>query len=578
MLTPDKEKQEAPAEGTSAKRIKLFSGKRKNASPADGGTPGKKRPRKKVVITAVILAVALLVVLLRGLGADAGNMVTQYTYAAAERRDIIDSLSGSGALEPADSYTVTTLVSGDILSSDFGEGDVVSKGDVLYQIDSSKAATSIERAEISISQIRRSYNKKLESVNDLTITAPIFGTVTGISVETGDTIGTQMVIASIQNTATLTITEYYSDEYEGLIYAGMSANVSVPDHMLNLTGQVKEVSSQKRTSATGISCFAVTVEVANPGSIKVGADATCWLSTVYGAVYPSITDEDGLDAEASTTVYAKISGTVSEICVNNNETVSAGQTIMRLTSDTLSDELQNAADSLKDAELSLQSQYDSLDDYTITAPIDGKIIDKYYKQGEKTEIGKALCIIYDLSSLTLTLDVDELDISQISVGQAATITADAVPGTAYQGIITKIGINGTTVGGVTTYPVSIRIDETDGLLPGMNVDVSIIVKESKNALSIPSDAVEYGGRVLVKTSDGSTGSGAPEGYKYAHVETGASDDNYVEVLSGLNEDDTVAYIPKTALGSNIYEQMRFAESGPPPEGAGGTSRAGGPGR
>lgn len=520
------------------------------AMPQSQAVGKKKNVKKWLVITGAVIAVAVLALSLRGLAGKRADAESEYTYVTAGRRDITDTLAGSGALEPADAYTVTTLISGDILTAGFEEGDVVTKGDVLYEIDSSDAATGIERSELSVSKSQRAYQDKADSLLDLTVKAPISGTITGMTVKTGDTVGTQLAIATIKNTGTLSVTEYYSDEYAGQIYEGMEATVSVPGQMLNLAGQVSEVSAQKRVSDTGVPCFAVTVQVTNPGSLTSGMEATGWLIG-GGTIYPTIEDDDGLDALGSTTVYAKVQGTVSKISVRNGETVSVGQTILELESDTLADEVKNAADSLKDAQLSLQSQYDTLDNYRVTAPIDGTIIDKYYKQGETSESNKPLCIIYDLSYLTLTLDVDELDIGKISVGQKAAVTADAVPDSTYEGTITKIGINGTTTSGVTTYPVTIRIDETKGLLPGMNVDVSIVVKESKNALSIPSGAVEHSGRVLVKTADGSTGEGAPEGYSYVAVKTGASDDNYVEILSGLADGDTVAYIPETAQGGSL---------------------------
>lgn len=141
------------------------------------------------------------------------------------------------------------------------------------------------------------------------------------------------------------------------------------------------------------------------------------------------------------------------------------QVIVVLSSDTLADEIQSASESLRNAELSLESQYDQLDDYTITSPISGTIIDKNYKAGETTESNQVLCSIYDLSYLTMTLSVDELDIADIAVGQTVSITADAVEDATYEGVVTKVSVAGTSSGGVTTYPVTIRIDETDGLLP-----------------------------------------------------------------------------------------------------------------
>ena len=506
-----------------------------------------KLSKKKLIILCAVAALAVLLAILAiwRVTHPEPTVDDLYTFTQVERRSITETLTGSGILEPADSYTVTTLIAEDILSAPFEDGDVVTKGDVLYELDSSNAATSIERAEIALSQTQRNYDKKLGQQADLYITAPISGTVSEFSIRAGDTVRSDTPVAVIENTSTLLITEYYSMEYKDQIYVGMPATVSIPQQMMNLSGSVREVSSLTRTSGTGILCFAVTVELSNPGSLSVGLEATCWLD---GEIYPSVEDDNGLDASSRQIAYADVTGTAADICIRNGETVTAGTTLLRLSSDDLPDELLSAADALRDAELSLQTQIDALENYTVTAPIDGTIVDKYYKEGEKSEAGKPLCIIYDLSSLTLTLAVDELDIRLISVGQKATITADAVEGGTYSGVITRVGVNGTNTGGVTTYPVDIRIDKTDGLLPSMNADVTIVVGKAEKALSVPADAVERNDRILIRSEDGSTDEGAPEGYVYTQVETGVSDGDWVEILSGLEEGDEIAYIPASAYG------------------------------
>ena len=518
----------------------------------------QKKSKKKWLVLALVLALAAGLFLFprRSPGAAGAGMAgSQYIYTQAQHGDITSALTDSGTLEPADSYTVISLVSGEILSAAFETGDVVYEDDVLYRIDSSDTDNSIERSENALAQRQRSYNKLLDSRGDLTVTAPIAGTISGFTAKAGNTVNTNAVAATIEDTSALLLTEYYSDEYAGQIYEGMAATVSISDQMMTLSGSVKEVSSLKRTSPTGVSCFAVTVQVENPGSLTVGTTATCWLT---GGIYPSITDEDGLEAFDRTTVYYDISGTVDKVHVRNGEIVSAGATLVELTSDTLDDSIQDAADALRDAQLSLDSQYDILDNYTIQAPISGTIVDKYYKQGENAETGKTLCTIFDLSSLTMTLNIDELDIMSVAVGQKAQITADAVPGQVYEGTITEVGINGTTSGGVTTYPVKVQIDETDGLLPGMNVDVSIVISQELNVLTVPADAVQTGSRVLVKTTDGSTGEGAPAGYEYVRVEIGASDEDHVQILSGLEAGDEIAYPMTTSL--SIFDMMQMGPS------------------
>ena len=126
------------------------------------------------------------------------------------------------------------------------------------------------------------------------------------------------------------------------------------------------------------------------------------------------------------------------------------------------------------------------------------------------------------------------------------LTADAVTDKTYVGTVTRVSMKGSSSGGTTTYPITIRIDETDGLRPGMNANAEIVVAEASNALVVPNAAVIRGGYVLVTKKSPSAANAvedmdAPEGYVYVKVETGVSDDSYTQIKSGLQEDDTVAY-------------------------------------
>ncbi len=527
-------------------------------------TAKKARSPKKLIITLVVIALvmgAAAIILPRFQPQNPADAMTNaYTFVQAQVRDIVSTLSGSGMLEPTDSYTVSSLVSAEILKADFEDGDIVKEGDVLYEIDSSQLDNTIKTTENSTDNARENYQDALDMRADLTVESDISGIVSGLTVKEGDPVNTAAAIATIEDISTLSITEYYSEAYINDIYMGMQVQVSIPSQMIVLPGTVTGISGATLLEGSGVTSFAVTVSIENPGALTPKMMAS---SALPGEIYPMETDSDGLEARARSLIYADISGTAVDVLVKNGEYVNAGQLLVELESDTLQDQIDSASDALRDAELNLDSRYDSLDDYIITAPIDGTIVEKNYKEGEKSETGKAMCIIYDLSALVMTLNVDELDISRVKVGQQAVITADAVEGSTYIGEVTRVGVNGTTSGGVTTYPVSIEILETEGLLPGMNVDIEIVTEQKMDVVSIPADAVQRGGMVLVQTEDGTTGEGAPEGYAFKALEIGTSDEDFAEVISGLSEGDQIAYIPPSDTSFDIFDMF---ESGQMPAG------------
>ena len=186
-----------------------------------------------------------------------------------------------------------------------------------------------------------------------------------------------------------------------------------------------------------------------------------------------------------------------------------------------------------------------------------------------------MCIIYDLSYLEMTLDVDELDILDIQVDQKAEITADAISDRTFEGVVTSISSAGTT-----TYPVTIRIDDTGSLMPGMNATAVIDIASAEDALSVPNAAIVRGNYVLVTESSPSAANAvssmkAPDGYVYVKVTTGVSDDDYIAVTSGLEEGDTIAYDSSTASQSSSDDQNSFPGGGMPGGGGMSGGRGGG---
>ena len=538
--------------------------------------PGKKRRWKKFAVAGVALVVAAGVGWqMLSPGQSSAAAATSYTTAEVTRMDVSSSITGSGTLEAADSYSVTTLIEGSILTADFEEGDEVEEGTILYTIDSSDASNSLEQAEISLNQAQRSYNNQLESQEDLTITAPVAGQVYSIDVEVGDDVTAGETVATIRDSQTMSLEVSFPADDASSFYVGQSATVTLDSTFETLTGTISKISGTDTVLTGNVIVRTVTIDVSNPGGLSTEQTASAAVGTATSTASGTFTYKE------EETVTAEVSGEVSSIRVSEGDQVSSGQTLIVLTSDDLDDSLQSASESLRNAEISLENQYENLDDYTITSPIKGTIVDKNYNAGETTEANQVLYTIYDLSYLTMTLSVDELDIASIEVGQSVSIVADAVEDTTYTGTVTKVSVAGTSSGSATTYPVTIRIDETDGLLPGMSVDATIELASAEDVLAIPSAALNRGDTVLVTADSPSAANGTlvesttedGEDYYSVEVTTGVSGDDYIEIVSGLQEGDTVAYIP-TSSSSSEMGMMGGMPGGMP---GGGGGMGGGPG-
>lgn len=497
----------------------------------------KKWSRKKKIWSAIalILVVVIVVRLLSGGGqrADSG---TSYLTATVERGNITSSLSDSGTLEPADAYTVTSLVSGEVLAADFEEGDVVEKDTLLYSIDSSDSTNSIERTQLNLDQAQRNYDRTLETQEDLNVKSTEAGTVTELLVEIGDEVTAGQELAQILDRDNMELEVPFLKDEAASISVGQRATVTLDSTFEELSGTVTKVSGADVVLTGNRIVRYVTIEVANPGALTETTAATASVGD-YACVAGA-----NFSYKESVTITAPAAGDVVDIYVHEGSEVGRNQVLMYIQSDDVQDQVDNAYNSLRDAEIALETQENN---YNITSPIQGTVVEKSFKAGDNVSSGSTLCTVYDLSYLTMTVYVDELDISSVAVGQSVTITADAVADRVYQGVVTTVSIKGTTSGGVTTYPVTIRIDETDGLLPGMNVDYEITTAQANSVLRIPAAAVDRGNRVLVVDENADGSDGAPEGYRYQTVTTGITDGDWIEITDGLTEGDTIAYIPSS---------------------------------
>ncbi|MCD8037077.1 MAG: efflux RND transporter periplasmic adaptor subunit [Clostridiales bacterium] len=545
-------------------------GKKKIKLPKLKGKKSGGSKKKRIIAIIVIIALIFAAVKIISSRSSSSSESSTYTYGTAVRTTITNSIEGSGTLEPADSYTVSTLVRGDVLSDYFEEGDTVEKGQVLYELDSSDMETSIEKAQLSVSSAQRNYSSSVKDLENLNVTTKVAGTVTEVLVDVGDKVSSGQQVATVRDDSEMTLTlPFPADEAENF-YIGQTAEVTLYGSFETLYGTVTSISGSTQVSTGNMMTKNVEITVENPGAISESKMATATVGSSGSTQSGTFTFKE------DRTIYAEVSGEVASIVNDEGSTVSAGSTILILESDSVTNSVQSAADNVTEAQLSLDNQYDSLEDYTITSPIEGTVIVKNVKAGDTIDDDTSkLCVIYDLLYLTITMNIDELDINSIEVGQEVTITADAVDGETFIGYVSKINLTGSTTNGVTTYPVTVRIDEPgDELLPGMNVDTEIIIGEAEDVIAVPTSAVVRGDMVLVKTGASSSDSSIPDGYEYVSVETGISNDSYVEIKSGLEEGDEIAYIYSSSSDSTDMMMMGGGMAG---GGMGGGGNMGGGG-
>ena len=505
--------------------------------PAPLWTGPKKRRKwiKRVLVIAAVLALLFWIVVRPMLGGTAA-VSGAYQTAQVQRQDLTVSVSGSGTVTPIESYQVSALVTGEILESPFEDGDQVEKDQLLYRIDPGSAQTALQQAQLSVQQAQMNYDTLASS---LQVKAIGGGVVQTLHVQEGDLVSAGTAIADITDTSTMTLTVPFQAADAAHISAGQTAQVTLSGTLETLSGTVESVASADQVGNGGALVRQVKIRLTNPGALTETTSATARVGTYACAAGGT------LSPRLRQTITAAASGEITSLNVSVGSRVSAGTVLAAIGGESAENSLADAALAVQNAQLSLQSAQEALDSYTITSPISGTVIEKNLKAGYQLNGGDsgAMAVIYDLSQLELQMDVSELDIGQIQPGQTVEITAEALPGQTFTGVVEKVSVNGTTTDGFTTYPVTILLSEYGDLNPGMNVSAHIIVERSENALCVPAEAVNSDGTVLVAGEGAFAEDGVtiadPSKIESRPVTLGRGNQDYVEITSGLEEGETV---------------------------------------
>lgn len=161
-------------------------------------------------------------------------------------------------------------------------------------------------------------------------------------------------------------------------------------------------------------------------------------------------------------------------------------------------------------------------------------------------------------NVTVSINVDELDILSVEEGQSASVVLDALDGQEFEGTITKVALTASSGSSSAKYPVEITVDKTEDMMLGMSASATIHIEESENAVLIPVSALqEKGDSTFVYTGKDEDGNLTDT----AEVETGLSNGSQVEIVSGLSEGDTVYYLKAGSTGTAESGGMMNGQDG-----------------
>lgn len=504
----------------------------------------KSKGFRVLLILAIVAGLGWMLLIRPAVMSAREAMAPTYVPTLVSLGDLKVSIDGSGVVAPKQRYDVVSTVKGEVLTDTIEIGQKVEKDETLYTVDNTDAQSSIKHAELSLERAKINLDQTTNSDIDTRILSDMAGTITVLYVKNGDTVMKGGKVADVVDTATLKLKVPFNKADIGHINAGDNASVYLESTGEVIQGRVRKVLTGERASASGAVVRDVEISFVNPGAVNPGHLATAQVGPY------ACNDIGTIDYGDKATVSAKANGEIRGLSLSEGDQVKRGVSFARVQLDDNKNSERNSAIGVEESELALEDSKKQLDNYSITSPIAGTVVDKLIKAGDTLEAGKTtLAIVADMTSLVFTMNIDELDINNVDVGQKVVVTADALTDQSYTGYIDNIGILGNSQNGVTTYPVKVVVEKYGDLRPGMNVNASIVARSVTGVMCVPVDAVVRGHLVLVSeatakdlpvadTGDNTPGkivamNDTPKGYKYVRVETGINDGYHVEITSGL---------------------------------------------
>ena len=538
--------QQAPAE-------KIVYG----ADPAGDSTVGPeekpKKPKlsrkKKRLIRRLVALAVLAAIVVGGLrffkkGDEGESTVVTDT---VQYGAITSTVESSGLTKARSSETITLTTAGTVLDVLVSEGEQVTAGTPLFNIDSPAAETAVQKARSNVEGYEKQLSTAQKDIAGLNLAAGYSGKLMEtVTLNPGDTISKGEKVAVLADDTRLRLTQYYSYAYEGDLYAGQTVEVSIPALMTTVPGTVEAVHMVSRITPEGSKLFSADIIVKNEGALTAEMAASATVSVGGETVYPY--EQGKLEYYRTGDLCSTVTGTVISSSLVDYLQVSAGQVLVRIDGEESESELFSIQQDLEAAREELETAERNLANCNAVAPIDGMVIGLTIQPGDEIQANTAIVTISDTSTITVSANVDERYISYIKPGMMVELDQWGTPGF---GTVETVSLSSSVNNGVATYPITISADNYDGSIQvNSYINFSITASENENCLILPIQCVrtvstEDGEMATVVYVSGDKPDNAlenimvdeeiPEGFWPVPVEIGISDNYNVEIKSGVEE-------------------------------------------
>ena len=439
---------------------------------------------------------------------------------------LTQTLSSTGSLAAADEKTLTFSTSAPVTAVNVKVGDTVKKGDVLATVDTTDIDSEIASAQITLDQAQETLDALQTPASDLEVQSA------KLSVEAAE--------ASLSSASQSGSSD--TDKQIAALQEELAKNSL-------WQAQLQRDMSAANSNPNANNAYASSVETA----ASLASDET---NVEIQTVASSAVENETADSSQLSSANAQLTSAQASL----NELLAGASD-----SDVKQDEI-----AVQTAQLALDTAKAARSEAEITAPFDGVVAAVDLSVGEMP--GSGSITLLDTSHYTITLSVDEKDITQVTVGQKVDVTVTALSNAQLTGTVTRVDPTPTTSNNLVTYSVEVTLDSTSAAVrPGMSAVADVILNSVGNAIVVPdrfitTDATTGKSTVKVET--------APGVYTTTAVTLGATTDSESVVSSGLSAGQTLVILTSGSSSSTSTTQSNSLGllgglSGGPQGGSGG---------
>lgn len=439
--------------------------------------------KRNLVIAAVVVAAIAGIVIGSGLLRRGNSAQTELEYVTVTRGSISETISATGGVEPAMRSILSFEVSGRVVEVTAQEGQAVQKGDVLARLDAADMELALRSAEASLKAAQARYEQTKAGPSEAEVAA---------------------------------------------------ARASLESAIANYE-KLKAGPSEDETAMANANLERATAVLQQAQSAY---DRIAWMPGAAASPQALQLQQATIDYEAALANYRLATAGPSESALKAAEAqvAQARATLDRLERSPTPEELAIAESQVESAQVAVDQAKRRLEALTLRAPFAGVVESLRADLGQLVTAATPIVTLADHSAFHVVVSVDELDISKLRVGQEASISLEALPGSAVKGTVEEIDIAGSQATAVVTYDVTVAIEPTEApLRVGMSATVTVVTEEKDNVLLLPNRMIQFdqqtGAKYVQVLRNGELTA--------VQITTGLRDDQHSEIVSGLSEGDQV---------------------------------------